>query len=204
MLHRATALLTGIGWPAYAVTVMLGRDIVLTLYGEKWLDCVSAMLPLTIAASVTMMFLYAQPAVTAIGRPYLSAVPLGVTMVSRVAFAFLLFDGTLSTFGWAICAATIAAAPVVMLQMRRYLGFGVRNMIDSVSGSLGVTLICILGCELLLLLVPASASPIARLTLLSVPLVLLWYGALRLTRHQLLEEVHNLAAGLKTRLLRLV
>jgi O-antigen/teichoic acid export membrane protein len=204
MLRRATALLTGIGWPAYALTAILGRDIVITLYGDKWVDCVTAMLPLTIAAAVSMMFNYAQPAVTAIGRPYLSAMPIVVTMVSRVAFGFLLFDGSLVTFAWAICVATIAAAPVIMLQMRRYLAFGVRDMLESVRGSVIVTVICIIGCKLLLLVVPSSIHSLPRLLIMALPLVALWYGALRLTRHQLVDEVHHLAAGLKVRLLRFV
>jgi hypothetical protein len=77
-------------------------------------------------------------------------------------------------------------------------------MIGSIRGSVAVTLICVVGCAVLKLLVPASIGSMTRLALLSVPLVLLWYGALRLTRHELVEEVHHLATGLKVRLLRFV
>ena len=108
VIRRATSLLTGVGWPAFALTALLGKDIIVALYGEKWLDCVPAILPLTIAAGVAMLFHYSPTAFTAIGRPYLGAVPVFVTLFSRLGFGVLLFDGSLDKFAWAICLATIA------------------------------------------------------------------------------------------------
>lgn len=199
-LSRATALLTGIGWPAYALTALLGHDIVATLYGVKWLDCVPAILPLTLAAAVSTLFQYTPVALTAIGRPYLGAMPVLVTLLARIAFAFLLFDGSLVTFSWAICAATFVTAPVALLQQSRCFGFGVRKSFASVRGSLIVTAVCGFGCAAMQLALPDSIGPMGRLLLLSLPLMALWYAALRLTNHVLVDEVHHVAAGLKARL----
>ena len=66
-MSRATALLTGVGWPALALTALLGHEIVLALYGATWLASVPAILPLTIAAAVGMTFNYIHPAIVAIG-----------------------------------------------------------------------------------------------------------------------------------------
>lgn len=200
LLGRSTALLTGVAWPAYALTALLGSDIVYTLYGEKWLNCVPAILPLTIAAAVSILFQYAPAALTAIGRPYLSAVPAALTLISRIAFAFALFNGGLANFAWAIAAATIAVAPVIIMQQGRYCGFGLRPMLLSLRASMTVTILCVLGCAGLMEILPATLHPMARLLTLMMPLVAIWYGALRLTHHPLLPEVHHIAAGVRARL----
>jgi O-antigen/teichoic acid export membrane protein len=67
ILARSTLLLTGVGWTALALTAVLGHDIVLALYGDKWLGCVPAIVPLVLAAVITLAFNYTPMAVTAIG-----------------------------------------------------------------------------------------------------------------------------------------
>jgi len=202
VLSRATALLTGIGWPAYALTALLGKEIVLVLYGATWIESVPAILPLTIAAAVMMMFQYAPAALTAIGLPYLGAIPVALTLLTRIGFGFWLFDGSLNTFAWAICLATLAAAPVMALQQRRHLGYPVRAALGSVRLSALVTLLCVIACLGLKLVLPESIPVVARLLTMALLLAATWYLALRVTRHALLGEVHLLAAGLKSRLVR--
>jgi O-antigen/teichoic acid export membrane protein len=204
VLKRATSLLTGVGWPAFALTAVLGTDIVVSLYGVKWVDCVPAILPLTIAAGLTMLFQYTPAALTAIGRPYLGAVPVTVTLMTRIGFGFLLYDGTLTTFAWAICLATVVTVPVMLVQQRRHFNFGIRQFLRGLVPSTLVTTICVVACELMLLILPRTLSSPARLAILALPLVAVWYGALRLTGHELLTEVHQLAGGFKARLARLV
>lgn len=202
VLSRATSLLTGVGWPAFGLTALLGADIVVMLYGVKWLACVPAILPLTVAAGLTMAFQYTPAALTAIGRPYLGAAPVAVTLLTRIAFGFLMYDGSLVTFAWAICLATVLTTPVMVLQQRRYFAFGIRQFLRAITPSALVTVICLVACELMLLMLPASLSSQARLAILALPLAVVWYGALRLTGHELCEEVHHLAAGLRIRLTR--
>ncbi|MBD8531349.1 MULTISPECIES: oligosaccharide flippase family protein [unclassified Massilia] len=199
-LARTTALLTGVAWPAYALTALLGHDIVFTLYGEKWLNCVPAILPLTVAAAVSILFQYAPPALTAIGRPYLSALPAALTLFSRIVLAFILFNGDLANYAWSIAIATIVVAPVIIFQQGRYLGFGLRPMLMSLRASLAVTLMCLIGGAAIMLVLPATMAPMARLLVLMLALVPIWYGALRLTRHELLPEVHQIVAGVRARL----
>ncbi|MDQ2821582.1 MAG: oligosaccharide flippase family protein [Pseudomonadota bacterium] len=202
VLRRASALLTGIGWPAFALTALLGGDIVVTLYGPKWLDCVPAILPLTIAAGLTMPFRYTITAFAAIGRPYLAAMPSVVTLTSRIAFGYWMFDGTLVTFAWSMCLATLVTAPVFLAQQRICLGFHNRTFFVGLIPSLVVTAICLAACEGMLLLIPSSFPPIVRLMVLLMPLVTVWYVSLRLTRHELVDEVHHMAAGVKARIWR--
>lgn len=204
VLSRATSLLTGVGWPAFALTALLGTDIVVALYGAKWVDCVPAILPLAIAAGLTMLFQYAPAALSAIGRPYLGAVPVTVTLIARIGLGFLLYDGTLTTFAWAICLATALTVPVMVVQQRRHFDFGIRQFLLSLVPSTLVTVICTVAGVLLLLVLPDTLPSLARLVILLPPLTAAWYFALRLTGHELLGEVHHLAGGFKVRLARLI
>lgn len=201
VLRRANALLTGIGWPAFALTALLGSDIVLSLYGPKWLDSVPAILPLSVAAALSMPFQYTPTAFMAVGRPYLGGVPVLVTLLSRIGFGWWMFDGTLATFAWSMCFATLATAPVMLVQQRRYFGFHYSKFLAGLVPSAVVTVLCLVACEALLFMLPAALPPPARVAILAVPLVGIWYAGLRLTGHELLEEVHHLASGVKDRML---
>jgi O-antigen/teichoic acid export membrane protein len=203
-LSRATALLTGIGWPALALTAVLGQDIVLALYGPKWLESVPAILPLTIAAAFYLLFQYTPSAMNAIGKPYVGALPQVATLISRIGFGYVLFNGELASFGWAICAATVVVVPVQMLLQWRYVGYSPRQLLANIAPSVLVTLVCALAGEALHPLLPAAMPPLARLLVLAAPLIAVWYGALRLLNHPLLTEVHHLAASARGRLGRLV
>ncbi len=200
ILSRATALLTGVGWAALALTAVLGQDIVLALYGPKWLECVPAILPLALAASIGMMFHYIPMAVTAIGRPYLSAVPLVAMLATRVGLGVLLFDGSLVRFAWILFLATVASTPVVAIQQRRYFGFTPGAMFKALTPSLIVTLGTGLAGAVLSWLVPSSLPALTRLLIMAPFLAGAWYVLLIITRHELLEEVHRLAAPIKSRL----
>jgi O-antigen/teichoic acid export membrane protein len=199
-LGRATALLTGIGWPAFALTTLFGADLVLALYGHAWLDCVSAILPLSLAAALAILFEFNPAALAATGRPHLGALPVLVTLMARVGAGLLLYDGTLVSFAWAICCATFAAAPIMLLQQRRYFGYRLGPFLRSLGPSTVVTAACLCGGLLLAHLVPAALAPAARLALLAAPLALLWYWALRWTGHPLLDEVHRLGNAARARL----
>jgi O-antigen/teichoic acid export membrane protein len=201
VLTRATALLTGVGWAALALTTVLGRDVILALYGPTWLESVPAILPLSLAASIVMAFHYIPMAVTAIGRPYLSAVPTTISVATRIGFGVLLFDGSLDHFAWALCLATMATAPIIAAQQRRHFGYTAGAMLRALAPSAIVALGTALAGWLMALLLPASLRSLARLLIMALPLALCWYALLRLTRHELVEEVHRLAAPVKARLL---
>lgn len=200
VLSRANMLLTGIGWPALALTAVFGHEIVLALYGPKWLECVPSILPLALAAALSMMFHYVPLAVTAIGRPYLSAWPIAVTLAARIGFAVLVYDGSVTGFAWALFVATAATAPVLAAQQRRHLGLGVGMMLKSMLPSALVTLGTIVAGLVFNALLPGAVGPMARLLLVAPLLALTWYLLLRLTRHALVDEVHRLAAPVRTRL----
>jgi hypothetical protein len=173
---------------------------VAALYGPQWLESVPAIVPLTVAASVAMMFHYIPMAVTAIGRPYLSAVPILVTLVTRIGFGILLFDGSLSRFAWALCLATIATAPVTIAQQRRHFGFTTGMLLRALAPSAVVALGTAAAAAALAAVLPSTLPALTRLLIMALPLALTWYLLLRATRHELVGEVHRLATPIKARL----
>jgi O-antigen/teichoic acid export membrane protein len=196
VIRRATSLLTGVGWPALAITALLADDIIITLYGKNWLDSVHAVLPLTIAAAVAMVFHYSPPAFSAIGRPFLGALPICINLVARIIFVLLLFNGHLEKFAWAICYAALASTPIMIFQQRRYFGYRTHDLLMTICASALVTLICLGACFGLLVLLPVTMSSPSRLMVLILPTMVAWYLALRVTRHHLIHEIHQLALGL--------
>jgi O-antigen/teichoic acid export membrane protein len=199
-LTRATVLLTGIGWAALALTAVLGQDIVAALYGPTWATAVPAILPLALAAAVGMTFHYIPLAVLAIGRPFLSAVPTLGSLVARIGFGVLMYDGSLARFAWALCAATIVTMPLVMYQQSRYFGLSMGHLVRVLAPSAVVALGTGAAALLLQAVVPATLAPLLRLLIMALPLAAVWYLLLRLTRHELVDEVHRLAAPIKARL----
>jgi O-antigen/teichoic acid export membrane protein len=200
LLNKSTSLVTAVGWPALALTYVFSSEIVMTLYGEKWLPAVPAVDALVIAGMIGLMFNYTGIALTAIGRPYLSATPMIATLLTRITFGVLLFNGEIRSFSWAICAATLAATPVLIYQHHVYLNHRFSSMINALLPSAIVTVVVTVAAMLLKMMLPASLHAMAVLLVLALPLASIWYIALRLTAHPLTAELHHVANGLKARL----
>jgi O-antigen/teichoic acid export membrane protein len=191
---------TGVGWPALALTYVFSTEIVTALYGEKWLPAVPAIDALVIAGMISLTFNYTSTALTAIGRPYLSATPLIATLVTRITFGAVLFNGEIRSFSWAICAATAVAAPLMIYQHYVYLGHRFGTMLAALLPSAIVSVVCMVAAMALKMMLPASLHALSVLLVLALPLASVWYVALRLTRHPLTTELHHVASGLKARL----
>ncbi|MDN4035409.1 oligosaccharide flippase family protein [Massilia sp. YIM B02443] len=194
LLNKATTLLTGIAWTAFALTYVFSKEIIIVLYGEKWLPSVPAMDGLLVACAVGTIFNYSPAAMSAIGKPHLAALPVATTLLSRIAFALALFDGSIWSFSWIICAATIVATPVLIIQHRIYFHHGFATMLAALWPSAAVALICMTGAAILKMSLPASLAPMSVLLVLFLPLACLWYCALRMTGHPLTAEIHGIAA----------
>ena len=200
LLDKATSMVTAVGWPALALTYVLSTEIVLTLYGEKWLPAVPAIDALVLASIVGLVFNYTGTAMMAIGRPYLSAVPMIATLLTRITFGVVLFNGDIRSFSWAIFAATVAAVPVMIYQHYHYLGHRFTTMLTALLPSALVTVAVTVAAMLLKMMLPSSLHALSVLLVLALPLATVWYLALRMTGHPLTTEIHHFANGLKAKL----
>lgn len=200
LINRATSLMTGVGWTALALTYAFSTEIILALYGEKWLPAVPAIKALVISSAISMIFNYTNTALTAIGRPYLSSMSILATLLTRLAFGIVLFNGEVESFSWAICVATLMAAPVMIYQHHAYLKHRFSTRLIALWPSAVVALCSLVSALLFKAILPASLPALTVLLILALPLASIWYLALRLTGHPLATELHNVANGLKARL----
>lgn len=200
LLNKASALLTGVAWTALALTYVFGTEIITVLYGEKWLPSVPAMDGLLVACAIGTMFNYHPAAMTAIGRPSLTVLPVAITLMSRVAFALAFFDGSIGSFSWVICAATLVATPVLILQQRVCLQYRFTSLLIATWPSAAVAIICMIGAVSLKIALPGFLAPVFVLLIAAAPLAILWCLALRLTGHPLSAEIHRMLSGFRSRI----
>lgn len=171
-LRRATALLTGLGWPLLALTVAYREPLVRLLYGPAWGDCTPAVLPLALTAALGLAFSQLGAALAAVGRPALAAWPTGVTLGARLVLGVAIFDGSLASFAWALCAAACLALPVQLWLAARHLGQSPRALWAALGGS-ALAAVAVLA-------VPLTLAPIACV------------AAWRWCRHPMLDELGQL------------
>lgn len=123
-ISRTVSYLTGFMWPTLVATALLSDDIILFLYGPAWHDSAVVVPWLCAVCSIQICFAIVQPALTAMGRPYLSAVPVALVLVVKVALALIFFDGTLVSFAKAVAIAETASIPVYIYITKNYIKMG--------------------------------------------------------------------------------
>lgn len=203
ILHRAIALVTGVGWPMLAVTAIVAEQVIVTLYGSQWVEAAPAVMPLAFMAAIELAFHYKVSAFNAVGRPALAAIPLLVTAAMRVALGLMLFTGDLVSFAWSLMLATLAAAPFWLFLQRRHLGCRMLPFLAMLlpSAILSGLSAAIAWAALQAVRAGGVESPLITLLLVAVPTGLVWLTGLRVLRHPLWDEIGLLSANLRARFL---
>lgn len=201
-VKRIVAYLTGVMWPALAVLAFVPRDIILLLYGPAWLECALIIPALCIVTGIQLSFSVLQPAFTAMGRPYLAASPLLVSMLAKGALAVVLFDGTLNGFATAFVIGELLSIPAYLLLARKTLGILPAQWMSAMWRS-AVTVVVLLGALYLFSPVLSSMGhPLGRLLLVAMFAIVVWSAVLMLLRHPLAEELIRAKNMLSSRLSR--
>ena len=201
-LAHAAALLTGLGWPALALTALFGQELVSILYGAPWLAGVPAIPALALLAGLGLLFTYSTAALTAIGRPALAALPPAATAVGRLLALPLLFSGDLSSCAWALLAGSVPGVAMQFWLLGRHIGLSPAALLAAVRPSLLASAACALAAGAVAACLPPETPSAATLLLSLLPALAAWYATLRWSHHPLGAELHGLAAGL-TGLLRI-
>ena len=202
-LKRIFAYITGIFWPVLAVMAVTGEQVIVFLYGDVWRESASVMSWLCLAGAAKVTFSLAQPALTGIGRPYLSAIALLVTVGLKVLLGIVMYDGTLASFGAASAIADLLTLFPYVYLLNTYLGLSFRDIYQSLVRTSIVTASVLLVTALSLhLLVPAHWHEASVLLLIGLIAVPTWYAAIFLTRHPLAAELRLAQKEVKRRLAR--
>lgn len=198
ILQRAIALVTAVGWPMLAVTAIAAEDVIVGLYGDQWIFAAPAILPLALMAAIDLTFHYKVPAFNAIGRPYLSSIPLLVTATARIGLGVMLFTGDIVSFSWALMLATLATSPIWLALQKKYLDTDVVPFVRMLLPSALVAGVSAGAAFATLELVRAAGIdlPLLRIALIAGPTGLAWLATLRLLSHPLFDEIMLFAGKL--------
>jgi O-antigen/teichoic acid export membrane protein len=194
---RAIAFITGLIWPALLATSVLGADLIEVLYGSRWLECVEAIPWLCVVVATQASTSFLQPAFTGVGRPYLAAFPLMLSVGLKVAAALLLFNGSLASFAQAYMLAELAALPVYILLAWRVFGMNRADWWQGLHKSVALLFLFALGLLGCAWLLQGFNTAYVRLLVAIAVLTPVWIGAAFLSHHPLRLELLRLGTMVK-------
>lgn len=119
--QRAGSIISSVLLPVLAWVGLLAHDIVLLLFGEKWLGGVPAIPWLCAAAAIATLFRLTSHTVTSVGRPFTALPPLIVLIGGKLLAISLIYDGSLSSFAMAIMMGEMMSVPIYMYINRALL-----------------------------------------------------------------------------------
>jgi len=193
MLAKAASYFTVLAWPAYAVIAVFAEDIIRVLYGTTWLEAAPLVIIICIQAAGRSGYTVASPALMAIGRPYLSALVSGSSLLARIVLIYVLGASDLMAFAMAICIADLVTIPVLIFLMSKYLGFGLRLSAEAHAKSLVPSAACLGMALLLSFALPAAWPALFRLVLVGIAVAFVWLFCVIVFRHPLAAELQVLA-----------
>lgn len=136
---RGTSYLTCIIWPALGFMLVMKREVILLLYGNGWEGSVPAIAWLCGVVAIQTAFSLMPHALTGMGKPYATALPLGTALAFKFAFALALFDGSLQSFAEAVLIGEILAIPLYLTVLKVQLGIGLRKWLHVQARPAGLT-----------------------------------------------------------------
>lgn len=188
-LSRAVSYLTVCAWPAIFVTAVFAHEIVLFLYGAKWLEAVPIIQIVCITVALGIPFNFNVAALMAIGRPYLAIMPGGFLILLRLAAIALFYNGTLASFAYALLAASLMTCPVQLWLQRRYFDFHLPSFLASLGKSFAIALSCTIIGAGIQWAFPAGTSVVIELAVLAVVLIPIWVFLIVRLKHPMRHEL---------------
>lgn len=191
-LTRAVAYITAVMWPALAVTAIYAEPIIRFLYGQRWLECVPVVQQICMVFALAVPFGFNNAAYMAIGRPYLSTLPTALDIAVKGLGVWLLYDGTLASFAWALVAAGVLMYPVHTFLQWRFLAFERRPFLLAQAKSLLIALLC-LAMAWLAREITAGLPAFAEIAIIAAVAPPLWLAAIWLLDAPLRQELEGAA-----------
>lgn len=189
---RNVALITGLVWPVLAATSVMAEKIIVLLYGEKWAESALVVPYLCLILGIQVTFGLLQQSLTAMGRPYLSAVPLGFALVFKFCLAVALFDGSIITFALAVCIGEVLTVPIYIAIAQHYALITPTQWIAALDKSFFVALL-VLGCTFAASRITEEfRSEFWRLLCVLTISAATWLISVVLIRHPLRVEIFNI------------
>jgi O-antigen/teichoic acid export membrane protein len=197
-LCRSVSYLSCIAWPVVIVTSLFSRDMILVLYGEKWIDSISVIVWLCIAAAARTPFALTTNACIAIGRPYLSMLTVGSTIFLKLLISLVVGANSLTEFAIAFMIAEILSLPINLSLWKLQFKISLSEVWHAIWPSLYVTLIYSA------IIIPVNLytndwSMIARLAMAAILSLFTWIAIVMWTHHPIADEIQLSLQGIKNK-----
>lgn len=189
-LSKANAFLSVLAWPVLGITAIYAHDVIMLLYGEKWLECVPLIAYTCVIVGIGISINFLGTALTAIGRPYLAVIPSMVTLATRLAILLATYDGSLTSFALGMIYGSLLSLPFSLWLQSRFLHFPVTHYLRSQTSSLVVTAMTCLAAWGIDMLLHRDLLPVIRLAIMFFPCLAIWYVSARQLDHPAISELH--------------
>jgi O-antigen/teichoic acid export membrane protein len=201
---KATTLLTGVGWPFFAVVGALAFCAIRLLYGQQWGAAVPLAQILCLAAIVELPYWMTKEVLIAEGRIEHANRLQFVTQGLRVASLTLVFPFGLTGACWGLVGAACAAAVVSQRALRAATKMRFHELARACAPSAIVTAGVAAPAWVAALLVEQTESNYLRyLALAGASTALAWLLLLRLTRHPFWTEIAHIGTSVAAAVRRL-
>ena len=187
---KASSLLTGIGWPFFAVMGLLAFSAIRILYGPQWMPAVTLAQILCIAGMLELPYYLATEVMIAQGRVDQSNRLQFFVQGFRVLGLMFAFPFGLMGACWGVVGAGAIGAVISQLFLRHTIGLQFSEVLKSLAPSMAVAAATVVGPALVLGWAPQTESNFMPLFAGCALLAAVsWLAALRLFRHPLWIEV---------------
>ena len=129
---RAGSIINSVLLPVLVWVALMAYDIVLLLYGAKWLAAVPAIPWLCAATAIATLFKLTSHTVTSVGKPFLALPPLIILIVAKLLGIYLIYDGSLSSFAIALTIGELLSIPAYIYINRMLLGVSIVEWVTDV------------------------------------------------------------------------
>lgn len=186
-MEKAIAYLTGIAWPIIILTGVFAEPVIVFLYGNKWLECVPVLRIICAIAAMTIPFSFTSTALLAIGKPYLSGLPNGVSLLAKVPAILWLYDGSVNSFIYGLLVSTVLSFPFSIWVQMHYLQISLGSFLKAQEKSLLITVVCVLTGAMVEHFC-RGLQPLFQLIIAASVLVPVWIAMVKIIRHLVWDE----------------
>ncbi len=197
---KATTLLTGVGWPFFAVIGALSFSAIRLLYGPQWGAAVVLAQILCLAALAELPYWLTKEVMIAEGRIEQANRLQFVVQGLRVASLVLVVPYGLMGACWGLVAAAVAGGYIAQGHLHRTLGLSLADLARACMPSAIVTLAVAAPVWLAATLVAQDEHNYIRfLVVCGAASAVLWLLALRYSKHPFWTEIAHVAGSVSAR-----
>ena len=188
----AVSMITGIAWPVFVSVALVSEEIVLALFGEKWIASAAVASWIALATALRCVNSFLPEAMLAIGgeRPLLvyTAVIAGLQLIAVIVAA----PSGIDAVGVAMLGVSVVEVLLASLVLAPRLGIGFAMLARACAGSATVALACGAATAGIAVVLGGAMVPMAHVLLTIGTAFVVLLGSIAMVRHPLGPHIFSL------------